>query len=283
MEVFNALHIGPSLPVRSLERTCLAISWNPKGEPSGPPCYPIRLAVDPGGVTQRGSKGPRRLHAGRGESADEAKRKQVEAWKRRMVIGAWKIWVEAVLSTCSTLFAPVNMDDSLIIQFSHFSVNEFLTSSRFADKSDIISRRYHISPMPAYTLVAQACLGVLLHLDKDITRDNLRKFPLAQYTAEHWFEHARFAGVSQKTDEGIKRLLDRKKPHLAVWVWMYDPTVAPRYRKKLVGGPLPPLGTSLHYAAFCGLSDVVKVLTIEHPQDIILGASLTILHLCIWL
>jgi hypothetical protein len=39
--------------------------------------------------------------------------------------------VEAVLSTCSTLLTLVNIDDSPVIQFSHFSVKEFLTSFFF--------------------------------------------------------------------------------------------------------------------------------------------------------
>jgi len=69
-------------------------------------------------------------------------------------------------------------------------VKEFLTSSRFAEKRDIISRHYHVSMTPAHTLVVQACLGILLHLDKDVTRDSLTKFPLAEYAARHWVEHA---------------------------------------------------------------------------------------------
>jgi hypothetical protein len=60
--------------------------------------------------------------------------------------------VEAVLSTCSTLFALVNVDDSPVIQFSHFSVKEFLMSSCFAEKDNTISCHYHISPIPAHTL-----------------------------------------------------------------------------------------------------------------------------------
>ena len=38
----------------------------------------------------------------------------------------------AVLSTCSTLLALVNVNDSPVIQFSHFSVKEFLTSLALA-------------------------------------------------------------------------------------------------------------------------------------------------------
>ena len=86
---------------------------------------------------------------------------------------------------------------------------------------------------PAHTLVAQTCLGVLLHLDPNITRDSLTTFPLAKYAAEHWFEHARFEGVSQNADEGTKRLFDTMKPHFAIWIWICDPTVLPWNRREL--------------------------------------------------
>jgi hypothetical protein len=42
--------------------------------------------------------------------------------------------VEAVLSTCSTLLSPASVEDSQVIQFSYFSVKEYLTSTRFAEK-----------------------------------------------------------------------------------------------------------------------------------------------------
>jgi len=158
--------------------------------------------------------------------------------------------LEAVLSTCSTLLSLINVDDVPVIQFSHFSVKEFLTSSRFAEKSDAISHRYHISMTLAHTLVTQACLGILLYLDKNTTRDSLRKFPLAEYAAGHWFEHARFEGVSENADEGMIQLFDQRKQHLAIWLWIHDPTVASRDRYIRDEGPSPPRGTPLHYAAF---------------------------------
>src|SRR6266850_33535 len=178
--------------------------------------------------------------------------------------------VEAVLSTCSTLLALVNVDGSQVIQFSHFSVKEFLTSSRFAEKGDTISRHYHISMIPAHTLVAQACLGILLYLDGNITRDGLDKFPLVKYAAEHWFEHARFEDVSQSTVEAMKEFFDESKPHLAVWLWIYDPAVGPWVRGELaeVQVPVAPRGTPLHYAAFCGLRNIVEVLVTGQLQDL---------------
>jgi len=176
--------------------------------------------------------------------------------------------VDAVLSTCSTLLSLVSAGDSQVIQFSHFSVKEFLTSARFAEKHNVISSRYHVSMTPAHALVAKACLGILLHLDKDITRDTLPKFPLAEYAAEHWFEHARFEGVSENAEEGMSQMFDRRKPHLVVWLWIYDPTIPSWSRKESTNSRWPPLGTPLHYAGFCGLYNVAKVLAIEYPQDV---------------
>ena len=176
--------------------------------------------------------------------------------------------VEAVLSTCSTLISLVNVETSQVIQFSHYSVKEFLMSVRLAEKHDTISRRYHISVTTAHTIVTQGCLGTLLHLDQNVEEESLTKFPLCEYAALNWVEHARFEGVSQNAEEGMKRLFDWRKPHLAIWLWIHDPTVPCWRRDKRAEGPLPPHGTPLHYASFCGLHDVVKALAIERPQDV---------------
>jgi hypothetical protein len=93
-----------------------------------------------------------------------------------------------------------------VIQFSHFSVKEFLTSARLAEASDLIPRRYHISMTPAHTLAAQACLGILLHLDKDVvTDDSLEELPLAEYAAEHCVDYARFEDVVLYIDCPLSR------------------------------------------------------------------------------
>src|SRR5882672_5099390 len=176
--------------------------------------------------------------------------------------------IEAVLTTCSTLLSVVEDWRSQVVQFAHFSVKEYLTSARFAEKDDAISRRYRISMTPAHTFVAQVCLGMLLHLDETVTRDSLASLPLAQYAAEHWLDHARFEGVSQNVIGGMKQLFDCRKHHLAVWLWIYDPTVPSFQRDKSAKVPLPPHGTPLHYAAFCGLHHVVETLAIENSQDV---------------
>jgi hypothetical protein len=70
----------------------------------------------------------------------------------------------------------------------------------------------------AHTIVAQACLGVLLHLDENITKYSHEDFPLAYYAAEHWVDHARFENVSSKVEDGMKRLFDPSESHFSVWV-----------------------------------------------------------------
>src|SRR6266849_4019148 len=59
----------------------------------------------------------------------------------------WEEQELALLSTCSSLIAIVHTGDSRIVQFSHFSVKEFLTSSRLATASGEVSN-YHIDLEP---------------------------------------------------------------------------------------------------------------------------------------
>ncbi len=175
--------------------------------------------------------------------------------------------LEAVLSTCPPLLTLVNVHNAQVIKFPHFSAKDFLTSARFAEKCDTISCRFHISLVLAHTFVAQACLGILLHLDESITNDGLQRFPLAEYAAEHWIDHVRFEGVSKFVEDGMNRLFDPNKHHLAVWVWMHDPEANQRPTGRAKRPPLP-RGTPLHYAALCGFPTVIEFLVVECSQDV---------------
>ena len=127
-----------------------------------------------------------------------------------------------VLSTCTSLLAVVNVDGSPVIQFVHFSVKEYLISECLVKADDDVSR-FHVSMTLAHTIIAQACLGILHHLDKNVSKDSLRTFPLAHYAAKYWVNHARFNNVSSNILDGMKHLFDQRKHHLSVWLWMYNP------------------------------------------------------------
>jgi len=75
----------------------------------------------------------------------------------------WEDQEQALLSSCSSLITIVDVDDSRVVQFSHSSVKEYLTSDRLATRSEDVSR-YHILLEPAHTILAQACVSVLLRL-----------------------------------------------------------------------------------------------------------------------
>ena len=128
----------------------------------------------------------------------------------------WEDQQEAVLSTCSSLISVVDERGGQVVQFSHFSVKEFLTSSRIVGSSADVSR-FHILLEPAHASLAKACLGVLLRLGELVVGDKVKgKFPLARYAAKHWVEHARFENVSSHIREGMEDLFDPDKPYFAV-------------------------------------------------------------------
>jgi hypothetical protein len=76
----------------------------------------------------------------------------------------------AVRSTTSSLLAIVDVDGTRVIQFAHSRLKEYLTSNRLADAGTTLSR-FHVSMTQAHTIVAQACLDVLLHINESITED----------------------------------------------------------------------------------------------------------------
>ena len=171
----------------------------------------------------------------------------------------------AVLSTCTSLLAVVTVDEFPVIQFAHFSVKEYLTSGRLAEAKDTVSR-FHVSMTPAHTIVAQACLGVLLHLDENITEDSLEEFPLAKYAAEHWVKHAQIESVSSKLQDGMKQLFDPGKNHLSVWGWIHDPDDGSNDLRS--ESPAKDSAMPLHYAAFWGIHDMATFLIVEHSKDV---------------
>jgi hypothetical protein len=119
---------------------------------------------------------------------------------------------------------------------------------------------------PAHTLAAQACLGILLHLDEiTFSQDGPENYPLAKYAAEYWVEHARFEGVSGNVEDEMKHFFDPRLPHLAICLWIYNSFYrVPRLQDWLQWGEAAPSSSQpLHYAAFCGLHAIVEFLVIQ--------------------
>ena len=175
----------------------------------------------------------------------------------------WADHHQAVLSTCSSLIAIVDDGRSKVVQFSHFSVKEYLTSDRLAHSSGDISR-YHIDLEPAHTILAQACLGVLLRLDDSVTRYNAGGIPLVEYAARHWFDHARFGSVLSCIRDAMEYFFDADKPHWTAWcqVQMVDA----RWGEFSVTDDS--FAFPLYYASLGGFYDLAEHLVGKHPEHI---------------
>ena len=174
----------------------------------------------------------------------------------------WEDHEQAVLSTCSSLVTVVPNDGSPIVQFSHFSVKEFLMSDRLATSRRDISQ-YHISLLDAHTLLAQASLAILLR-DPDVD-GHADSAVLAAYAAEHWTTHARFENVSSQVRGAMEDLFDPDKPYFEAWVRLYD--IDPEDLETFPNIPgYEPGARPLYYAAFCGFDGLVEHLTLKHPQ-----------------
>jgi hypothetical protein len=170
------------------------------------------------------------------------------------------------LSACSSLVSIVcGSGGSKVVQFSHFSVKEFLTSSRLAESSSSDVSPFHILLEPAHTILAQACLGVLLRLDDHLDRDSIESFPMARYAAEHWPGHARFGNVSSGIKDGMEYLFDADKPHFSTWLWIHNED---DYQSMYTTHPEKPDTVPLYHASRLGLDSLVEYLIAKHPEDV---------------
>jgi ankyrin repeat protein len=169
---------------------------------------------------------------------------------------------EAILSICSSLITVVKDGETQVVQFSHFSVKEYLMSPRLAH---VDTSRFHIRFEPAHTILAQACLGTLLRLDEG-SNGGTEGFPLAGYAARHWVDHAQFENASSRIRDGLDDLFDVSKSHFAAWLRIHDMDQDWSYFS--ASGSENPGSSPLYYAAFCGLYDLVERLIAKHPEQL---------------
>ena len=177
---------------------------------------------------------------------------------------------EAVLSACSTLISIIiNEKGSKIVQFSHDSVKEFLTSDRIQTMVAGKISQYHIALEPAHMLLARLCLKVLLRLNENVDKTQLAKSPLAPYAAQYWVDHAKFGNVAPQIQDSIERLFNPKKPHFRAWVWLKRSANKLELSMENIDDrpPLPEL-TPLYYAALFGFGDLARCLIVTHKENV---------------
>lgn len=170
-----------------------------------------------------------------------------------------------VLSMCPSLIDIVDdlSSNTRVVKFAHPSVEEFLASERITILDGGISR-FHISFESAHTIVAQACLGILLQLGNDEPAGS--NSPLAAYAARHWVYHAQFEDVAFHIKGGMQRLFDPREPHFTAWLRSHD--VDDGWNLFGGHGIAKHHGTPLYYASLCGFRDLSAHLITKYPQHV---------------
>jgi len=186
---------------------------------------------------------------------------------------------DSLFSACSSLVNIVEAEDSQILQFSHFSVEQFLTSTRLAEDRNLSC--YHIPLEPAHTILAEACLTVLCQDKVDDKR--IGGSPLSTYAAQHWFIHTQFGNVATQPQVQplVKDLFDANKPHFRGWIRLHDMDMeGEQTARNSMDRLWQPTVTPLYYAVLCDLPSLVNYLIEERPKDINFkgGSHRTALH-----
>jgi ankyrin repeat protein len=179
----------------------------------------------------------------------------------------WEDQEEAVLSACSSLVSVIIYRGSRIVQFSHFSVKEFLTSNRLASCMEEVSQ-FRIPIEPSHATLAQACLGVLLCLDDRTNEDNAKKIPLYRYAVQYWVGHARVGNVELQIKDAMDYFFDMNNPHFSAWARIHCPDDLLRVSMDEDRKTSPRPAGPLYFAAWRGFYGVVERFIIKDPQQV---------------
>ena len=179
----------------------------------------------------------------------------------------WEDKEEAVLSACSSLVSEIIDGGSRFVQFSHFSVKEFLTSNRLASCTEEVSH-FHIPVEPSHAILAQACLGVLLCLDEHTDKDSVKSIPLYQYANEYWVGHSQIGNVKSQTKDAMDYFFDMDNPHFSAWLRIEHPGEFLRVSIDEKPTGVPRSAAPLYFAARRGSHSLVEYLIIAHPQEV---------------
>ena len=191
---------------------------------------------------------------------------------------------EAVFSACSTLITIITDSDadsdvdsyaesyaesSKIVQFSHFSVKEYLTSDRLQTSDVPNIRQFYVSLEPANANMARVCLAVLLQLEEKVDEERLATFPLSLYAARNWVDHAKFENVASEIQDAMEHLFNPMKPHFQTWISIHDVDMGYKQSMENVNeSDNESLSTPLYYAALCGFSGLAKHLIATYAVDV---------------
>ena len=149
----------------------------------------------------------------------------------------WEDKERAVLFVCSSLLTVVQDRGSRVVQFSHLSVKEFLTSNRLAASIVETLRYHHIALEPAHVMMTISCLKIMkrglkfnicgLKSSYKMNNEVEDIFALVgrcipsylAYACQYWADHLLGIASGEKRDSDIVNLLRNFLDfHLLYWL-----------------------------------------------------------------
>jgi hypothetical protein len=172
----------------------------------------------------------------------------------------WEDQEGAVILACSSLVTIVNDEDSRIVQFSHFSVKEFLTADRLAITLNL---RRRIRPSRKHALVFFSDWTITL--TKTASKTSFRWLSTLLSTGPVMpnlgvYRHASGMGwniVLMKTNHTLRR-------GFATWVWINKSA----FGRLSTMRPVKPKVVPLYHATRLGFRDLATHLVAEHPEHV---------------
>lgn len=156
------------------------------------------------------------------------------------------------------------------LQLAHFSVQQYLMSKRIeadfprkASGVGVIFQK-NLSEISARGSITRICLAYLSLLDERRPIGETRaEFPLAQYSAQYWMDHAMPAEVEKEVEGSILNFFLRQREAYKVWGKLFDPDTPfhggfPTYKN---------MATPLYYASLAGLNRTAKLL-LDNEADV---------------
>ena len=144
----------------------------------------------------------------------------------------------------------------VIVQLAHFTVKEYLISPRIREAR---VKQYSIQEVAANAFIAESSLAYLLQFDKpdSLTTQSVDEYPLADYAARYWTEHARLAEKDSTLAPLLSMELLLTKGHaLLNWFRLYD--LDHPWKKSDLTRRLDDICPPLYYASFAGMIGSVK-------------------------
>lgn len=168
-----------------------------------------------------------------------------------------------VLTLCSSLItcSGESLRDTTTVQLAHFSVKEYLLSSRILQGK---AKIYGFSDLQANASVANDCVVYLMQFDNlhSVTYSTYSDFPLSSYAALYWFHHARKAEEDPGTAANslVEDFFLTKGNALLNWVRLHDPDgdFVPMFRENMQD--IQDVLSPLYYASLFGLTRLVRTL-----------------------